>query len=132
MKFNHYYAELGLKETSFPFEKNEDILDRNLEDEEGFSGTEFFSLDYSLALYIYGRLCYFRDHCLYGYPNGFTMEQWKDTINKMIKAFKLYIQQEDIDYTKSMKERHKASKNRQKQINYGMKLFIKYFSGLWY
>ena len=132
MKFNHYYAELGLKETDFPFEKNEDILDRNLEDEEGFSGTEFFSLDYSLALYIYGRLCYFRDYCLCGYPAGLTMEQWKDIINKMIKAFKLYIQQEDIDYTKSMKERHKASKNRQKQINYGMKLFIKYFGSLWY
>ena len=68
MKFNHYYKELGLKETDFPFEGHEDICNRNLEDEEGFAGIEFFSLDYSLALYIYGRLRYFQDHCLIGHP----------------------------------------------------------------
>ena len=120
MKFNHYYKELGLKETDFPFVNEDDILDRNLEDEEGFSGTEFFSLDYSLAIYIYGRLRYFQDNCLIGYPMGMTFEQWSNILNKMIKAFKLYI---TVDT---------PSKNQKKQINFGMKLFIKYFSHLWY
>lgn len=122
MKFNHYYAELGLKPTDFPFEGEEDILNRNEEDEEGFSGTEFFSLDYSLALYIYGRLCYFRDHCLVGNPVSMSFEQWSDIIDKMIKGFELYVKRDEST----------LSKNQIKQMNYGMRLFIKYFHDLWY
>ena len=75
MKFNHYYKELGLKDTDFLFENYEDIADRNKEDAEGFCDCEFFSLDYSLALYIYGRLRYFEDHCLYGYPANMTEQE---------------------------------------------------------
>ena len=130
MKFNHYYKELGLKETDFPFEKYDDIMDRNQEDEEGFSGVEFFSLDYSLALYIYSRLRYFQDYCLCGHPMYMTEQQWADILNKMIKAFKLYIIQDEPSYFVNEQERKQASKNRQKQINYGMRLFIKYFSHL--
>lgn len=121
MKFNHYYKELGLTEHDFPFEKEEDILNRNIEDEEGFSETEFFNLDYSLALYIYGRLRYFQDHCLVGEPSYITFDQWSDIINKMIKGFYLYLT-----------ENYKLSKNKEKQMRYGMRLFIKYFSELWY
>lgn len=75
MKFNHYYKELDLCEKDFPFEQYEDIYDRNKEDEEGFSDIEFFSLDYSLAIYIYGRLRYFQDHCLVGCPGNMDMKQ---------------------------------------------------------
>lgn len=50
----------------------------------------------------------------------------------MIKGFKLYIQEEDKNYLVSEKERQRLSKNRQKQINYGFRLFIKYFGHLWY
>ena len=132
MKFNHYYEELGLKPTDFPFEGYEDICDRNLEDEEGFSGVEFFSLDYSLALYIYGRLRYFQDYCLYGHPGYMTHEQWEDIIKKMIKGFELYIKHDEPNYLLSEKERKKMSKNRQKKIEYGFRLFIKYFGHLWY
>lgn len=132
MKYNHYYAELGLKEDDFPFEKSEDICDRNIPDEEGFSGIEFFSLDYSLAIYIYGRLRYFQDNCLYGYPSGMTEDKWKEILSKMIKGFKLYCTKEEDYFFLPEKERIGRSKNRQKQINYGMRLFIKYFSHLWY
>lgn len=134
MKFNHYYKELGLTEYDFPFEKHEDILDRNIEDEEGFTRTEFFSLDYSLALYIYGRLRYFQDHCLVGAPTYMTFEQWSEIINKMITAFRLYITDEEKPdkFLMSESEYKKLSKNRQKKINYGMRLFIKYFGHLWY
>lgn len=132
MKWTHYYEELGLCPTDYPFEGHEDIIGRNIPDEEGFVSQEFFSLDYSLALYIYGRLRYFQDNCLVGYPMGMTEEEWGSILKKMIKAFKLYCVHEDRDMRISEQERKTRSKNRQKQINYGMRLFIKYFSHLWY
>lgn len=132
MKYTHYYEELGLTPKDFPFEKHNDICNRNVPDKEGFSEIEFFSLDYSLALYIYGRLRYFQDNCLYGCPNGMTQKEWENILGKMIKAFKLYCTREDNDILFSEQEKKARSKNRQKQINYGMRLFIKYFQCLWY
>ena len=134
MKFNHYYKELGLCEKDFPFEKSEDICDRNVENEEGFSEIEFFSLDYSLALYIYSRLRYFQDNCLIACPMNMELDEWKSIIQKMINGFKLYIMDNNqiVDLSKSTKEWQKLSKNKQKQIAYGMRLFIKYFGSLWY
>ena len=132
---NHYLEELGIKSTDFPF-YNEDYNDdpRYEVDEEGFRECEFWSLDFSLACYIYSHLCYFRDYCLVGYPSYMTAEQWKDTLNKMIKAFRLYIEKEDFksDLLLSDKQKKQISKNRQKQITYGMKLFVKYFGALWF
>ena len=134
VKFNKYLKELGLKEDDYPFNRVEGDS-YYVEDEEGFKKSEFFSLDYSLSLYIYSQLCYFREYCLYGYPNGFTEEKWKDTLDKMIEAFKLIIT-EDQSFQQSMHlnigERKIISKNRQKKINYGLRLFIKYFRNLWY
>lgn len=134
IKYNKYLKELGINETDYPF----NVIEEDsyyIEDEEGFKKSEFFSLDYSLSLYIYSQLCYFREHCLYGYPNGFTEEKWKDTIDKMIEAFKLIIT-EDQSFQESMhlniKKRNIISKNRQKKINYGLKLFVKYYRNLWY
>lgn len=132
MKYTHYYEELGLTPEDFPFERYNDICDRNVPDKEGFSEIEFFSLDYSLALYIYGRLRYFQDNCLYGCPNGMTQKEWENILEKMIKAFKLYCTCENNDILFSEQEKKARSKNRQKQINYGMRLFIKYFQCLWY
>ena len=64
-----------------------------------------------------------------------TFEQWKDIIDKMIEAFKLQILEDNtwdrFQYPNEA-ERIKASKNRQKKINYGMRLFIKYYNHLWY
>ena len=134
VKFNKYLKELGLNEDDYPFNRVEGDS-YYVEDEEGFKKSEFFSLDYSLSLYIYSQLCYFREYCLYGYPNGFTEEKWKDTLDKMIEAFKLIIT-EDQSFQQSMHlnigERKIISKNRQKKINYGLRLFIKYFRNLWY
>ena len=53
-------------------------------------------------------------------------EQWEDIINKMVKAFRLYIEEDKTDFDSVQ------SKNKQKQIKYGMRLFIKYFGHLWY
>lgn len=125
LKYNHYLKELGIKETDYPFGDNgyEEGDSRYEEDEEGFRSSEFWSLDFTLACYIYSHLCYFRDNCLVGHPTYMTFEQWQVIINKMIKAFELYIKPDNEII---------PSKNKQKQINYGMKLFIKYFGHLWY
>ena len=50
----------------------------------------------------------------------------------MINSFKLYIMDNNqiVDLSKSTKEWQKLSKNKQKQIAYGMRLFIKYFNHL--
>ena len=126
LKYNHYLKELGIKETDYPFNTVEGDS-RYIEDEEGFKNSEFFSLDYSLSLYIYSQLCYFRDNCLYGIPCDFEPEQWEATIDKMIEAFKLIITQPHSDSLTI-----EDSKNRQKKIRYGMRLFIKYFRHLWF
>lgn len=126
IKLNHYLRELGINEDSFPFNEPEDP--RYSPDEEGFVPAEFFSLDYSLALYIYSHLRYFKDNCLVGYPGCMTFEEWSDTLDKMIKAFELIIKDDD-QYPLWDKQ---SSKRRARQINHGLKLFAKYFRHLWY
>lgn len=50
----------------------------------------------------------------------------------MINGFKLYLIDEEqiINLSKSTREWQKLSRNKQKQIRYGMRLFIKYFGNL--
>ncbi len=136
IKLNKYLKEIGIDENYWLFkEQNSKSPDpRYLPDEEGFVNAEFFSLDISLSLHIYSQLCYFRENCLYGYPNGMTEEKWKKILDKMIEAFKLLIV-EDTSYQDSLgdkKKQYQLSKNRAKKINCGMRLFIKYYCNLWY
>lgn len=124
IQLNKYLKEIGIDENYWLFDKEMKKIDpRYMPDKEGFVNAETFSLDVSLSMYIYSQLCYFRDNCLNGYPSSMTFEEWKATLDKMIEAFKLQIlsdQEMDI------------SKNRKKKINYGMRLFIKYYNHLWY
>ena len=109
---------------------------RNKEDAEGFCETEFFSLDYSLALYIYPRLCKFRDeYASFTVPGRFLydldgnrksdeegIKEWQDTLNKMILAFKYIIKKpEDMEYPEISLT-----------IEEGLKLFAEYYQCLWY
>ena len=124
LQLNRYLRELGIDEKNWLFNKeNKENDDRYNPDKEGFVDAEFFNLDYSLSLYIYSHLCYFRDNCLNGHPSFMTFEQWKSIIDKMIEAFKLQITTDN---------EWNVSKNKQKKINYGMRLFIKYYNHLWY
>lgn len=136
MKYNHYLKEIGINENEYPFPDSYDMDDpRYQEDEEGFINANFWSLDFTFACYIYSHLCYYRDYCLVAHPAFLTPEKWKDILNKMIKGFRLYITERDNykeTYGMTDKERAKLSKNRQKQINYGFRLFMKYFGCLWY
>jgi len=124
IKLNKYLKELGIDDNCWLFEgerKKEDK--RYIPDEDGFINAETFNLDVTLSMYIYSQLCYFRDNCLKGHPSSMTFEQWKSIIDKMIEAFKLQITTNN-EWT--------VSKNKQKKINYGMRLFIKYYNHLWW
>lgn len=134
LKPNKYLKEIGIDENYWLFNKDNQGDLRYVPDEEGFVDAEHFSLDASLSLYIYSQLCYFREYCMIGVPNGMTLEQWKNIIDEMIEAFKLMIIDEDTseNWFLTKREKHIKSKNRQKKINYGLRLFIKYYNCLWY
>lgn len=139
LKLNKYLKELGLTEESYPFNKVENDK-RYEEDEDGFKDMEFFSLDYTLSLYIYSQLCYFREHCLCGYSGYFqykykerAAEKWQEVIDDMIEAFRLLIIEDNTyQWYQSKKENYILSKNRKKKINKGLRYFIKYYNDLWY
>ena len=134
LKPNKYLKAIGIDENYWLFNKEHMDDPRYQPDEDGFVDAEFFSLDTSISLYIYSQLCYFREYCLkYSIPMGLTEKQWKDTVDAMIKAFELMIVEEDtpIGY-ESPKAYRIRSKNRQKKINRGFRLFMDFYHSLWY
>lgn len=125
IKLNKYLKEIGIDENYWLFKE-----DRQ-EDEDGFVHQEFYNLDTTLAMYIYSYLCYFKEHCNVGYPGFLTEEKWNETLDAMIEGFKLYLKEDDNNEINE-KDRYYMSKNKEKKIKYGMRLFIKYFKNLWY
>lgn len=150
MKNNRYLKELGYTWRDLPGNYDKRLAKegetcaaadcRNAEDNEGFCGYEFFSLDHSLALYIYPRLCYFRDYIMdIGTPGCFTcssyttknkdeitkagQEMWHQIVNDMCEAFRLILTLED---------REGWSGIDQQKINKGLHLFAEYYHCLWY
>ena len=126
IKLNKYLKEIGIDENYWLFKE-----DRQ-EDEDGFVYCEFFNLDTTMAMYIYSHLCYFREHCNIAFPGGLDEKQWNHILDSMIEAFKLQIVRDDTIDIKDEKERYYTSKNREKKIKFGMRMFIKYFGALWY
>lgn len=141
MKINKYLKELGLEQKDMPGYYNPNLNDnsagadiRNKEDEEGFCDYEFFSLDYSMALYIYPRLCKFRDEyakiatpaCFCYNKNGEPIKdgnkKWLKILDKMILAFKyIILDPADVECEK-----------KGKIVNRGLALFAQYYNCLWY
>lgn len=135
LKPNKYLKELGIDENYWLFSKSNQGDPRYVPDEEGFVDAEHFNLDTSLSLYIYSQLCYFRDYPMTcGTPMGMTHEQWENTVNAMIEAFRLLIIEEDYSdrWMMTDKQWKQQSKNKRKKINYGLRMFIKYYNNLWY
>ena len=135
LKPNKYLRELGIDENYWLFSKSNQGDPRYVPDEEGFVDAEHFNLDTSLSLYIYSQLCYFRDYPMTcGTPMGMTHKQWENTVNAMIEAFRLLIIEEDYSdrWTMTDKQWKQQSKNKRKKINYGLRMFIKYYNNLWY
>ena len=106
---------------------------------DGFCVYEFYSLDYSLALHIYPRLCEFRNkYAKYGTPGCLTHdengklyegdeghEKWLEILDKMILAFKNIIVE---PVWQDWNEREKIDK----QIQEGLHLFADYYQNLWW
>ena len=134
LKPNKYLREIGIDENYWLFDKDNQNDPRYIPDEEGFVMAEHFNLDTTLSVYLYCQLCYFRDYPMTcATPMGMTQEQWEKIINSMIEAFKLMITDDSsYRYSLNTKESYYYSKNRQKKINYGLRLFIKYYHNLWY
>lgn len=148
MKINKYLKELGYNWYDLPGNYRKELKDNNKLcnspaadprskiNETGFSVYEFFSLDHTLALYIYPRLCYFRDNIMdMATPGCFCSmgtnkeasklghEIWKEKVNKMCEAFRLLLDKNTQDGYESIN---------QQKINEGLHLFAEYFQCLWY
>lgn len=126
LQLNKYLKELGIDENYWLFRDKQLNDNRYKPDEDGFIPAEFWNLDSTLAMYIYSHLCYFRDNCNVGHPGNMSEEKWNKILDDMITAFKLLIEKDETDYHSI------ESKNRQKKIKYGLRLFIKYLYDLWY
>lgn len=127
IELNKYLKEIGIDENYWLFDKtNQENDSRYRLNEDGFVDAEFFNLDTTLAIILYSYLSYFQENCLYGTPMGMETHQWEKIVAKMVEAFKLMLEEPDFPYDKTQ------SKNKQKKINYGLRLFIKYFNCLWY
>ena len=132
LKPNKYLKEIGIDENYWLFNKNNQDDSSYIPDEEGFVDAEHFSLDTTLSLYIYSQLCYFKENCIFGYPMCLpSQEKWIEILDAMIEAFKLLIT-EDNGWEPDDKKRKQLSKNKQKKINFGLRMFIKYYHCLWY
>lgn len=132
---NQYLRDIGINEDTYWIMSEDHGNDnRYKEDEEGIISAETWNLNTTLAMIIYSYLCYFRDHCMHGYPANITFEKWKEIVNTIIKAFELMLVEDDTwsDLTKTNEEKIKISKSRQKKISYGLRLFAKYFNDFWW
>lgn len=134
VKINKYLRNIGINENTYwIMSENHDGDSRYKEDEDGFINAETWNLNTTLAMINYSYLCYFREHCMYAYPADLTFEKWQEYVDKMIKAFELMLKEDDYwDLAKSNEENIKISKNIQKQIKFGLRLFAKYFNSLWW
>ena len=147
MKNNKYLRELGLEWYDLPgnykkkLENNRWLGDRaaadcrNKEDKEGFCEREFFNLDYTINLYIYSKLCYFREYiadiCTPGRFTSYLGKEtkasqqkdnklWLDTLDQIIEGFKLAI----VGELSNSEHRYK--------INRARFLLAEYWDCLWY
>lgn len=147
MKHNKYLKEIGIEWYDLPGtyqdgnENKEEINDtaagdcRNQEDNEGFCGYEFFNLDYTLNLFIYSKLCYFREYiadlatpgCLISHSTDRNNDDqqkdnklWKKILDEMIDGFKVAL----IGDLSDSEVRYK--------ITHARRLLAEYWDCLWY
>lgn len=90
--------------------------------ERGFDDSELWSLDYTIARFVYPRLKAFSED-IYTTPPGLSVEEWKEKLDKMARAFELTI---NDDWETS--EEYEKQDN---EIKEGLNLFCEYFQALW-
>ena len=114
---------------------------------------DIIDLDNTLARFILPRLKFYKKNII-GSPLEFTVEEWKDILDKMILSFELILNDhepdfgdlnyhtektdagiwkliEDDDSTFDRDAYEKWHKDREATIEEGLKLFAKYFQDLW-
>ncbi len=94
----------------------------------GYSDEEVWGTSYSLAKIVLPRLKWFKESKRTGYPDGENEKDWEKKLNKMIKAFELYIADEE---GKLNCRNRKNYKKQNEQIQEGLELFGKHFRSLW-
>lgn len=88
--------------------------------EQGFDETETWSLDSTIARFIYPRLkCFYNDGEMIGYPANLSANEWKDIVKGMLDGFELIVTKDN------------PTKEENEIINQGLDLFRKYFFDLW-
>ena len=101
----------------------------NVLKEAHFTDEQLWDMDVTLAKYISSGLKQFLNYVetkeeLPGYPSDFkSLEEWHESINKMIWSFEEITKREHINYRKDEEYR--------KKIQEGLNLFAKYFQSLW-
>jgi len=86
---------------------------------DGFDMTELWSLNHTIAKFVYPRLKEFDDG---SHPSDLTSEQWSEILNKMIYSF----EQLSSDEIWEFKDDDTITR-----IDDGLKLFAEYFRSLW-
>lgn len=95
----------------------EDFSEQRLQ--RGFDDSELWSLDGTIARFIYPRLKAFKES-VPGTPGGMSLEQWNYILNKMVKGFEL-LSNDNI-----------KSEDEEKLEKEAWKLFSEYFFDLWF
>lgn len=100
----------------------------------GYSYMDVWNLDSYLAEII-SRAVRDLQKINHGYPGGLTEKKWNAVLDKIAGTFELYLKSGDIwsaDYDMhGAGNANKLSKQRHKEIEKGMQLFIKHFGDLW-
>lgn len=90
--------------------------------QDGFDDSETWSLDSTIAKFVYPRLkSFYNDGDMVGYPASMTLEEWKNIVGTMLEAFRLYATTDSLEW----------GEKENKVISKGLKLFAKHFSELW-
>ena len=106
MRLTPAHKELGYTKKDFLFNWKDKIKDKRfrVSKKRGFAESELWSLDHTIALFVYPRLKAFNENNI-GHPIFFyvtdgkemkqgTIEEWKKEVEKMVRAFELVLRDE--------------------------------------
>lgn len=88
--------------------------------ERGWTDQDTWSLDYTIAKFVYPRLVRFKELCK-GFPYGETEKSWNAKLDKMIRTFELV-----------SRGAWDLSNKEYEEVKSGLKLFSEHFLNLWW
>jgi len=125
-KVNKDPRYLGIPNINFSLgynkEKEEEYHKQRMDN--GFDDSETWSLDYTIARFIYPRLKRFKELTI-GIPAGLSEQEWYDILDTMLDGFHLAATDDNTETPEEEKERTEI-------IQKSLDLFAKYFFDLWW